>query len=262
MVLGYYSESLSMEERNNCVTRRELLAVIKALRYFHCYVFRRRFNIRTDHSSLKWLLNFKEPREQMARWLEELSTYANQYTIEHRPGVKHGNADGLSWIPCRQCKREDCDSAVEAPTAGNESVEEADRVRAIQLQSMWTCDHMAREQEADKDIGPVREALLANRKPTKNEATSWSRASRRYLQDLDRLELRDGVVRRKWFDEKGNVTGHQFLTPRTLHGEVLNYAHDHRLAGHFGVRRTTDRCEATVLLKGHIGRRRLLVTLL
>jgi hypothetical protein len=250
MVLGYYSESLSMEERNYCVTRRELLAVIKALRHFHCYVFRRRFTIRTDHSSLKWLLNFKEPRDQIARWLEELSTYANQYTIEHRPGVKHGNADGLSRIPCRQCKREDCDSAVETPTAGNESLEEVDRVRAIQLQSMWTCDHMAREQEVDKDIGPVREALLANRKPTKNEAASWSRASRRYLQDWDRLELRDGVVWRKWFDEKGNVTGHQFLTPRTLRGEVLNYAHDHRLAGHFGVRRTTDRVRPLFYWKG------------
>jgi transposase InsO family protein len=250
MVLGYYSESLSMEERNYCVTRRELLAVIKALRHFHCYVFRRRFTIRTDHSSLKWLLNFKEPRDQMARWLEELSTYANQYTIEHRPGVKHGNADGLSRIPCRQCKREDCDSAVEAPRAGSERLQEADRVRAIQLQSMWTCDYMAREQEADKDIGPVREALLANKKPTKNEAATWSRASRRYLQDWDRLELRDGVVWRKWFDEKGNVTGHQFLTPRTLRGEVLNYAHDHRLAGHFGVRRTTDRVRPLFYWKG------------
>lgn len=177
----------------------------------------------------------------MARWLEELSTYANQYTIEHRPGVKHGNADGLSRIPCRQCKLEDCDSAVETPTAGSESLQEADCVRAIQLHSMWTCDHMAREQEADKDIGPVREALLANKKPTKNEAASWSRASRCYLQNLDRLELGDGVVWRKWFDEKGNVPGHQFLTPRTLRGEVLSYAHNHRLVGHFGVRRITDR---------------------
>jgi hypothetical protein len=109
---------------------------------------------------------------------------------------------------------------------------------------------MAQEQEDDKDIGPVREALLANKKPTKNEAASWSRASRRYLQDWDRLELLDRVVWRKWFDEKGNVTGLQFLTPRTLRGEVLNYAHDHRLAGHFGVRRTTDRVRPLFYWKG------------
>jgi hypothetical protein len=89
-----------MEEKNYCVTRRELLAVIKALRHIHCYVFRRRFTIRTDHSFLKRLLNFKEPRDQMACWLEELSTYANQYTIEHRPATPTGYlgslADGAS----------------------------------------------------------------------------------------------------------------------------------------------------------------------
>jgi hypothetical protein len=28
--------------------------------------------MRTDHSSLRWLLSFKNPDEQMARWLEIL----------------------------------------------------------------------------------------------------------------------------------------------------------------------------------------------
>ena len=34
----------------------------------------------------------------MARWLEVLSQY--DFTLEHRIGAKHGNADGLSRIPC------------------------------------------------------------------------------------------------------------------------------------------------------------------
>ena len=33
----------------------------------------------------------------MARWMEELSQY--HMTVQHRQGVKHGNADGLSRIP-------------------------------------------------------------------------------------------------------------------------------------------------------------------
>jgi hypothetical protein len=143
MVLAYSSEALDPAERNYCVTRRELLAVIKALRHFHCYVYKRQFVIRTDHSSLRWLVNFREPKDQLARWVEELSQYANQFTIEHRPGAKHGNADGLSRIPCRQCHREECSSARQESVA---------HVRLIQLNSVWTNEMMAQEQEQDPEI--------------------------------------------------------------------------------------------------------------
>ena len=55
----------------------------------------------TDHSSLKCLQSFKDPEGQLARWLEILGEY--QFTVEHRPGNKHSNADALSRIPCKQC---------------------------------------------------------------------------------------------------------------------------------------------------------------
>ena len=55
------------------------------------------FTLRTDHSSLTWLLRFKEPQGQLSRWIEELSQY--HMVIKHREGSKHGNADALSRIP-------------------------------------------------------------------------------------------------------------------------------------------------------------------
>ena len=45
----------------------------------------------------------------MARWLHTLQQF--QFTIVHRAGSDHGNADGLSRAPtnpCRQCTRVDC----------------------------------------------------------------------------------------------------------------------------------------------------------
>ena len=45
-------------------------------------------------NSLKWLYNFREPEGQIACWLEVLAEY--EFTITHRPGVKHTNADALS----------------------------------------------------------------------------------------------------------------------------------------------------------------------
>ena len=111
-VLGYASRTLDKAQRNYCVTRRELLAVVHFVRHFRPYLYGRRFTVCTDHSSLQWLLNFKEPGGQLARWMETLSEY--QFDIQHRPGKKHGNTDGLSRQgPCRQCGLVDdynCDS--------------------------------------------------------------------------------------------------------------------------------------------------------
>ena len=48
----------------------------------------------------------------MSRWLHSLQQF--QFSIVHRPGKDHRNADGLSRAPsspCRQCTRPDCPPA-------------------------------------------------------------------------------------------------------------------------------------------------------
>ena len=96
-VVSYGSYALTKEQRRYCTTRKELLAIVRFTRQYRHYLLGRPFVVRTDHSSLKWLLNFKEPQGQLARWMEELSQY--NMILEHRPGKKHGNADALSRRP-------------------------------------------------------------------------------------------------------------------------------------------------------------------
>ena len=74
-VIGYGSYTLSKEQRRYCTTRQELLAAVLFTRQFRPYLIGRRFMLRTDHNSLRWLTSFKEPQGQLARWLEELSQY-------------------------------------------------------------------------------------------------------------------------------------------------------------------------------------------
>ena len=93
-VIAYGSKKLSKEQRRYCVTRRELLAIVVFLKEFRRYLLGHPFLIRTDHNSLTWLLNFKEPQGQLARFLEYISEY--NFQIQHREGKKHGNADSLS----------------------------------------------------------------------------------------------------------------------------------------------------------------------
>ncbi|MCG8625946.1 MAG: Ty3/Gypsy family RNase HI domain-containing protein, partial [Proteobacteria bacterium] len=83
----YYSSSLSKAEKNYCATRRELLAVIKALRRFHPYLYGRPFKLRRPCSSTLVAL-FSLLRRQY------------DFEIEHRPGARHVNADALSRRPC------------------------------------------------------------------------------------------------------------------------------------------------------------------
>ncbi|KAJ3588488.1 hypothetical protein NHX12_012080 [Muraenolepis orangiensis] len=99
-VLAYGSRKLSKTEQNYCTTRRELLAVVEFASHFRQYLLGRPFTVRTDHSSLRWRTQMKEPEGQLARWLERLGEY--NFEIVHRPGRLHSNADSLSRIPCRQ----------------------------------------------------------------------------------------------------------------------------------------------------------------
>ena len=86
-VLAYYSQTHSQPERQYCMTRKELLAVVKVIRQFHVYLYGHPFTICTDHAALKWLLNFRIPEGQVARWLQQLQEY--DFVIEHQSGLKH-----------------------------------------------------------------------------------------------------------------------------------------------------------------------------
>ena len=54
-VVAYYSKTLAPPERNYCVTRPELLAVVKSVKHFRPYLCGQVFRLRTDHASLQWL---------------------------------------------------------------------------------------------------------------------------------------------------------------------------------------------------------------
>ena len=97
MVISYVSRSLNKAEQNYCVTDRELLAVRYFVEYFRQYLLGRQFTVRTDHQALVWLFSLKEPKQRISRWIEILSAY--NFSIEYRPGNKHGNADAMSRCP-------------------------------------------------------------------------------------------------------------------------------------------------------------------
>ena len=90
-VVGYGSYVLSAPQRNYCVTRKELLAVVTFTRTYRHYLLGNCFSVRTEydmevshHGSLVWLMNFKYIEGQLARWMEELQEYDME--VSHRAG--------------------------------------------------------------------------------------------------------------------------------------------------------------------------------
>ena len=68
--------------------------MVTFVKHFRAYLLGRHFILRTDHGSLQWLYNFREPEGQMARWLELLQEF--DFEVIHRSGRCHTNADALS----------------------------------------------------------------------------------------------------------------------------------------------------------------------
>ncbi|KAK2899766.1 hypothetical protein Q8A73_012895 [Channa argus] len=232
-MVAYYSCSLSRPERNYCVTRRELLAVVLAVRHFRPYLLGTRFTLRTDHASLTWLLNFKQPEGQVARWLEILQEY--DFDIQHRPGRQHGNADALSRRPCLldecgYCRRHE--ERELGPSAAAVTTGEGEPFSREQLQQ---------HQEMDPVLAEVRSWLETQQRPEWPAISARGPEIKMLHSQWGSLELCDGILYRQWRAPGGGADRLQLLVPSALRAEVLRWVHGSAGAGHFGNSKTVRR---------------------
>ena len=210
VVIAYASRTLSRPEQRYCVTRKELLAAVEFIHHFPQYLLGREFTLRTYHSSLVWLRNFKEPEGQLARWLEKLQKYS--FSVVHRQGTKHGNADALSRVPCRQCGRESHET-----TPKGDVIEGS--VTSLPCTS-YTPQWIRQQQLEDCSIRPVHQALESKLMLSADEVKPWSRESRLLWQQHTSLylnilrSLREGDLSAHLGEEKmRNLLKERFYWP-------------------------------------------------
>ena len=73
--IGYWSRSLSKAERNYTTTEQECLSIVWAVVILRPYLEGTEFTIRTDHDSLKWLLNLSDATGRLQRWRLRLQQF-------------------------------------------------------------------------------------------------------------------------------------------------------------------------------------------
>ena len=234
-VISYASRLLTKPERNYCVTRKELLAVVAFLHHFRQYLLGAKFIIRTDHGALTWLQSFKSPEGQLARWLEKLQEF--EFAIVHRPGRKHSNADALSRIPCRQCGRTfetTIATIASADMCGGYSMEE---LRSLQLE--------------DKCVGDLLKAMESHQKPSQDQVKAQSLSCRRLYQQWDQLVVRNGILYRYYEPPNESQSWLQLVVPSSLQSEIIKDAHEGTVGGHLGQDKTLHRVKQRFYWPGH-----------
>jgi transposase InsO family protein len=218
--VGFYSRCLSRAESNYCATRRELFSVICSLKHWRHLLLGQRITVRSDHGSLVWLKNFKQPEAQLARWLEFISQYDME--IVYRPGAKSQNADGLS--------RRGCPPACSYCSRREQLSEERVALRNVHLRG--EIDWMA-EQIQDPELVEVRKWVRENNRPPWEQINLMSPGVKSMWREWDHYHLKDDILMRKFFTPQTEYF--QVVIPRHKIQAVLEVAHSQ---GHWGIERT------------------------
>jgi len=95
--ITYMSKALSEKYKALSIYEKEMLAIVLALQRWRPYLLGRRFKIKTDHQSLKFLIQQRILTPMQQKWLVKLMGY--DYEIIYKKGKENVAADALSRKP-------------------------------------------------------------------------------------------------------------------------------------------------------------------
>ena len=234
-VVWYGSRLYAKAEMNYCITRKELLAVVYFTKLYKQYLLGRRFVIRTDHAALLWLRKTPEPIGQQSRWLEQLEAFV--FVVEHRPGVKHSNADAMSRLPCPQCRMDDTEPAVVNTIQGKNTSD-----TNTDPEDLWEATNLAKLQSEDVSLKEIYQmkSTFGDQKPDWQVVQGCSDVTKTLWNMWDDLMMKDDVLYRTYKKIDGTADYIQLLVPCALRLKVTEMAHTGMTGGHSGVARTKE----------------------
>jgi len=93
-VVAYSSRQLRKHDKNYLTHDLELAAIVFALKIWRHYVYCGKFEVFSDHKSLKYLFDQKELNMRQRRWMKFLKDY--DFELHYHPGKANVVANALS----------------------------------------------------------------------------------------------------------------------------------------------------------------------
>jgi hypothetical protein len=91
--ISYASRQMNKAEQNYSASEALMITVTWGTTHFRCYLYGKRFTLRTDHAALKYLHTFADSNSRLLRLSLRLSEF--DFVVEHRPGTQIRLADAL-----------------------------------------------------------------------------------------------------------------------------------------------------------------------
>jgi hypothetical protein len=82
--IAFYSRPVAPRHRSLAAYERELIGLVQAVRHWRPYLWGRRFTVKTDHYSLKYLLDQRLATIPQHHWVDKLLGF--DFTIEYKSG--------------------------------------------------------------------------------------------------------------------------------------------------------------------------------
>lgn len=99
-------------------------------------------------------------------------------------------------------------------------------------------------QQQDEEIEQVKQLVASHQKLTPKLIQRFHPRIRRYLWQLPRFTVRNGILYRTKMDMKTKSIVHQAVIPESLTPHVLSLIHNHPMSGHFNIQQTLDRAKS------------------
>ena len=92
--VAFFSHAMAPRHSGLAAYERELIGLVQAVRHWRPYLWGREFVVRTDHYSLKFLLDQRLSTIPQHRWVSKLMGF--DFSVEYKPGRMNVVADALS----------------------------------------------------------------------------------------------------------------------------------------------------------------------
>ncbi|MBW0523106.1 hypothetical protein O181_062821 [Austropuccinia psidii MF-1] len=229
----FISRQIKPTEARYGTSQMECLCLFWALEKLNYFLERCVFELTTDCTTFKSLLNMKTPNRHMLRWQIAIQEYRGNMTIVHKDGNIHKNADGLSRWPLLN----NIDNSAYVPEETSPQIP----IKGISVTDLNTTffEEVRKSYTQDKNCSILCQLLTKDFKD--NSLINALDEIWKKLYDEGRFHLLDGIIYHR--------TKHTCIitvVDRSLINIVLKECHDSPFLGHLSEDRTREKVKTCI----------------